>query len=59
MRKPCGTWICRQFVERCGGTSGSPSMTICWGCGSEGPMADYYNEHGLGNADDESDGAED
>ena len=56
MKKPCGTWECVQYVDRCGGNPAAPSDWICIVCGGVGPMADYYREHGFdddgGNEED-------
>lgn len=43
MGRPCGTFACVEYIERCGGEPSSPSDYICWGCGMDGPMSDYLN----------------
>ncbi len=52
MERPCGGPECARFVERCGGDPECPSDYICMGCGADGPMNWFYNQHDDGDDDD-------
>ena len=42
MQKPCGRYACQKWLELNGAYE--PNESICFRCGSEGPMCNWYGE---------------